>query len=75
MSEFVRIWNADDEGKSFIHLMADGRDFTICGHDAVEAADPVAHLKPCKPLTGRRRVTCPHCLSIIETVRDYLEKP
>lgn len=71
--QFVRIWNADDGGKSAIHIVSSGMDYTICGHDCVEGeGDPVAHLKPCKILEGRHRVTCPMCLRIINDCRNYI---
>ena len=70
-AQFVRLWNKDDD-KSFIHLMASGMDYTICGHDAV--GDDMIHRKPPKDLFGRHRVTCPQCLSIIKDCRDYLKK-
>lgn len=71
---FIRIWNADDGGKSFIHLMSGGMDSTICGHDAVcgPHSGTVAHFKDPVELTGRHRVTCGQCLSTIRDVEEYL---
>jgi hypothetical protein len=69
-TDFVRIWNVDDDGKAFVHLMASGRDHTICGHDAV--GDDLVHGRPCEHLLGKHRVTCVQCLGIISDVRKYI---
>lgn len=70
---YVRIWNKDDDGVSYVHLISDGNDFAICGHDY--AGDDMIHAKPPEELTGRHRVTCPQCLGTINTVRKHLGKP
>ena len=72
-ASYVRIWNLDDDGESHVHLISDGNDFTVCGHDI--AGDDDIHLKPPQELPGRHRVTCPLCLNTIETVRGHLRWP
>lgn len=68
---FVRIWAKDDAGKSAIHLVSSGNDYTICGHDI--AGDPEVHECDPQELSGlNHRVTCKHCLSIIDDVKTYL---
>lgn len=69
-ADYVRIWSKDDDGPQ-VHLCSSGNDYTICGHDAV--CDDSVHQKPPKDLPGKHRVTCPHCLQIINDVKRHLE--
>ncbi len=70
-ASYVRIWNQDDDGAAFVHLVASGKDNTICGHDF--AGDSLIHARDPEHLFHRARVTCPQCLSIIADVREHLK--
>lgn len=70
-ANYVRIWPSDDNGCA-IHLISSGHDYTICGHDI--SGDSMVHRKPPQELEGKHRVTCPHCLQLIEDVKEHLKK-
>jgi hypothetical protein len=67
MAEYWRTTDEDKEVRT--HLAASG-DHTICGHDL--CGDPEVHSKEPERLPGKSRITCQHCLALIETVREHL---
>lgn len=69
---YARVWNRDDDGDSFVHLVSDGNDYTVCGHDI--AGDELVHLKPPVELSGFHKVTCPQCVATIATVKAHLDR-
>lgn len=69
MSEYWR--TCDEDGVTSTHLSFCG-DHSICGHDL--AGDDTVHSKEPEKLACKSRITCPHCLEIIGTVKDHLKK-
>lgn len=69
MSEYWR--TCDEDGVTTTHLSHAG-DFAICGHDLI--GDDLVHSKAPKKIESKTRITCPHCLQIIEVVKEHLKK-
>ena len=67
---FVRTFKKKcDGGGQDIHLTGLS-DYTLCGLDT--SGDDMVHEKEPQFLTGRHRINCVHCISIIEIVKDHL---
>lgn len=71
MSVYLYWKTTDEDGRVSTHLSEAG-DHSICGHDL--AGDDMVHSKPPEALEGKHRVTCQHCLQIIELVKLHLKK-
>ena len=73
MSEHIEYWKTWNEGKQSTHLARHGSDYTICGLDLI--GDELVHDRPPESLStlNKRRITCPHCLSLIETVMEHIK--
>jgi len=47
-------------------------DYTFCGVDT--SGDDLIHVKPPEPLYERpSRITCPHCLQLLEIARSHFK--
>lgn len=70
---FIRTFPHEDEGGGVrVHLDGESDSSTLCGDDY--AGDDLVHRKPPVVFEAKHaRLTCPHCLAIVATVRAYLK--
>lgn len=61
------------DGERWIHIAhSAGQDTALCGEDVLGDESPDDKLPESLGEKRGQRVTCPHCLAIIDTCRNYL---
>lgn len=67
----MNYWKTWNEGVASVHLQGIG-DAALCGLDL--AGDDLIHDRDPEPLAGKIRITCPHCVDLIEKVNCHLSE-
>lgn len=70
--KYWKTWRLkEDGGEQRTHLEGPGESYTLCGLDT--AGDELVYGKPPEKLPpGKHRITCEHCLQVIEFVKAHL---